>query len=173
MRANLGSAPPAKKEGVGDTMRLARNLSALPLVVTVLGLGDGLLHLYLRFTLFGGGGARPPGGPAPGATPRPPGPGSGPPVRLPLPLPELFLLNFVGYIVLVLVFWIGPRWLGAKSWLIDVAFIIYTSLVILGWLDVGAPNPMGLGYLAKGIEIALIVALVVHAVRQRRAAAAM
>jgi hypothetical protein len=152
-------------------MRVAKNLGLLPLIITVLGLGDGLLHLYLRFTLFGGapGAGRPPAPPA-GTPPRVPR--AGPPVPLPLPLTTLFVLNFVGYIVLVLVFWIGPRWLGAKSWLIDVAFIIYTSLVILGWLDVGGPNPMGLGYLAKGIEIVLIIALIIHAVMRGRVAEA-
>ena len=151
-------------------MRVARNVGTLPLVVTVLALGDGLLHLYLRFVLF----SRPPGGPPAGAAPRPPspGPGAGPPVRLPLPLPTLFMLNIVGYVVLLILYWIGPRWLGAKSWLIDVAFMIYTSLVILGWIDVGMPNPMNLGYLAKGIEIALIVALIIDAIRVGRAAEA-
>ncbi|HLZ10210.1 MAG TPA: hypothetical protein VKT80_16590, partial [Chloroflexota bacterium] len=98
------------------------------------------------------------------------GPRPGPPVPLPLPLMTLFLLNIVGYIVLLILYWIGPRWLGAKSWLIDVAFMVYTSLVILGWIDIGMPNPMGyLGYLAKAIEIVLIVALIVDAIRVGRA----
>src|SRR5438132_5214639 len=97
MLENLGPAPVADKVDGGNTMRLARSFGVLPLVVTVLALGDGLLHLYLRFVLF----SRPPGGPPTGATPRPPGPGpgSGPPVRLPLPLPTLFMLYIVGYLV--------------------------------------------------------------------------
>ena len=147
-------------------MRSARSLF-LPVIITVLGLADGLLHLYLRFTLFAG----PPGGarPAPPAGSAPPPPRAGPPVPLPLPLPTLFVLNFVGYVVLVVLLWIGPRVLGAKSWLINVAFIIYTAVTILGWLDVGGPNPRGFGYLAKGIEIVLIIALIVYTVIQGRA----
>ena len=62
---------------------------------------------------------------------------------------------------------IPDRILGARRWLIDVALIIYTALSIGAWLQIGAPNPQGLGYISKALEVALIVALVVH-MRQAR-----
>lgn len=34
--------------------------------------------------------------------------------------------------------------------------------MFVAWLNFGAPNPRGLGYLSKGIEIVLIVALAVR-----------
>src|SRR5512133_567043 len=82
----------------------------LPAIITVLALADGLVHLSLDFVLFRGnffGPGR--SGPPPGRLAPPPG--GGPP-QLPLPLNELFLLNFVGYVVLALLFWFAPRWLG-------------------------------------------------------------
>lgn len=79
-----------------------------------------------------------------------------------LPLNELFLLNAIGYGVLLLVFWIVqlrfPRWRG----LMDLVLIVYTAASIVGWWDAGKPNPQNLGYLSKGIEAALILALVLH-----------
>src|SRR5947208_3615591 len=76
------------------------------IAIIVLAVLSGLVHLYraiLMFGLMGGGrpgGARPGGGMPPGGS-RPPG-GGGPSIMamLPVPLPVLFLLNFVGYIVL-------------------------------------------------------------------------
>jgi len=79
-----------------------------------------------------------------------------------LPLNELFLLNAIGYLVLIVVFWLVhlrlPRW----RWLVDVALILYTAASIIGWWDAGKPNPQNLGYLSKGVEVALIVALVAN-----------
>ncbi len=130
----------------------------LRIVIVVLALADGVLHLLLDFVLFG-----PRNGPPAGSRPTPP-PGSprpGPRLALPLPLNVLFLLNFIGEVVLVLLFWFGPRWLGRRRWLINVVMIIYAATTFIAWVMFGAPNPMGLGYLSKGIEIALIIALLV------------
>ena len=52
---------------------------------------------------------------------------------------------------------------GPRRWLIDVVLLVYTLLSIVGWLQIGLPNPRGLGYLAKALELALIMALAVHA----------
>lgn len=136
----------------------------LPIVIVVLALADGVLHLMLDVVLFRGNFVGPlgPPGPPPGAPPGGGGPPAGPLVPLPLPLNQLFLLNFIGYVVLVILFWLAPRWFGGKRWWVDVALILYTAVSIVGWLDVGRPNPMGLGYLAKAIEVVLIVALVAH-----------
>ncbi len=83
-------------------------------------------------------------------------------MQLPLPLNELFLLNMIGYVVLVLLFWFGPRLLGRWRWLVDAALILYATAAAAAWLEIGKPNPMGLGYLSKGIESVLILALLAH-----------
>lgn len=135
-------------------------------LIVVLALADGVLHLMLDVVLFRGnffGPLGPPPGAPPGG-PRPPGP----PIPLPLPLNQLFFLNFVGYVVLAVLFWLAPRWFGARRWWVDVVLILYTLASIVGWLDLGGPNPMGLGYLSKVIEVALIVALALHLRRTLR-----
>ncbi len=133
----------------------------LPAIIAVLALADGLVHFSLDFVLFRGnffGPGR--SGPPPGR-PAPP-PGGGPP-HLPLPLNEMFLLNFIGYVVLALLFWFAPRWLGERRWLMNLVMIVYVAATFVGWWEFGRPNPMGLGYLSKGIEVLLVVALVAHA----------
>src|SRR5690348_9638065 len=127
----------------------------LAIAITLLALADGLLHLSLDFVLFRGNlfGRL---GPPPGAAP-PPG-ANRPPESL-LPLNQAFTLNLVGYVVLVLIFWfVAPR-LGTWQWTIDALFILYVAAVFLAWLNFGAPNPNGLGYLSKAIEIVLVLAL--------------
>jgi hypothetical protein len=82
---------------------------------------------------------------------------------LPLGLNQLFVLNFVGYLVLAAVFWfIAPK-LGNWRWLVDVALIVYVITVFAAWMSFGAPNPQGyLGYLSKGLEAVLLMAVVAH-----------
>ncbi len=139
-------------------MKVQTSNRILRIVSVVLALADGVLHLALDFVLFGGR-SGPPAGPRP--TPPPGSPRPGPRLELPLPLNVLFLLNFIGEVVLVLLFWFGPRWLGKRRWLINIIMIIYAAVTFIAWVMFGAPNPMGLGYLSKGIEIALIIALLV------------
>src|SRR5438105_13726145 len=111
-------------------------------LVTILALGDGALHLALDFVLFRGNlgffrlGEPPPARP-PGSSGPPPG--ASPPPQLPLELPELFFLNFLGWVVLVVLFWLAP---AAWRWLVEVAMILYTLAVIGGWWYIGRPNPM-------------------------------
>ena len=131
-------------------------------IISLLALGDGTLHLALNAILFGGARRRPTG--TQGNTPPGPPPGAPRgPVRNPfiLPLNQLFLLNFAGEVALVLVFWLTRRWLGARRWIVDVAMIVYAGATFVAWWIFGRPNPMGLGYLSKGIEIVLIIALIV------------
>ena len=123
----------------------------LRLAVIILAIADGLLHLALDFVLFRGNVL----GPLPFPSP------------FPLPMNQLFALNFVGYLVLAGTFWYAPRFLGARRWLVNVVLIAYTLLSILGWVQIGLPNPQGLGYLSKALEVALIVALAVHTWRGR------
>ena len=37
--------------------------------------------------------------------------------------------------------------------------IVYAAASIVNWLQIGGPNPRGLGYTSKALEIALIIAL--------------
>lgn len=134
-------------------------------VIALLALADGTIHLALDFVLFRGNliGSPFPSGRA--GAPRP-GPRSGPSA---LPLNELFLLNFIGAVVLVVLFWFADRWLGARRWLMNIVLIAYEATTFVAWVLFGRPNPMGLGYLSKGIELTLIVVLVVYTVALVRA----
>jgi hypothetical protein len=114
-------------------------------LVVVLALADGVLHLALNWVLFQGNWF----GPLPFSSP------------FPLPLNQLFTLNFVGYVILSLAFWASPRLLGTRAWLIAFALMVYAGLSIVGWLQIGRPNPMGLGLVSKALEVALISALLV------------
>ena len=74
----------------------------------------------------------------------------------------MFVLNLVGYVVLLLLFWfVAPR-LGNLAWIVDVLFILYVATVFGAWVKFGAPNPQGLGYLSKAIEILLVILLAVR-----------
>ena len=135
----------------------------LPVVITLLALADGALHFTLDVVLFRGNFLGPLGRP-PGAAPpvAPANPPPGPPVALPFQLNQMFLLNCVGYIVLLALFWLVLwRFSGWRRW-VDVVLIAYVATTFAGWVDYGAPNPMGLGYVSKGIEILLVVALLTH-----------
>ena len=144
----------------------------LPALITPLTLVDAVLHLRLDYLLFGGSvwGSASPGGhlagppagaPPPGAGGPPPGGGGGNP--FPLPLNEMFFLNFLAAIALVAVFWIAWRWLRAWLWLVDGALAAFAAFSIYGWWKVGEPNPQQLGYISKGLEAALILIVAAHA----------
>src|SRR5947209_334600 len=107
---------------------------ALRLSIVVLALSDGLVHLLLDFLLFKGRLFR-------------------------STLSEAFLLNFIGFVVLSAAFLLSPRWLREKHWLANVVLIGYATGTVLAWLNSGSPNPMGLGYASKAIEVMLVVVL--------------
>ncbi len=119
------------------------NQGVLRFIIPVLALADGVLHLSLDWVLFRGRliGGRP--------------------SLFVLPLNELFILNFVGEVALVLLFLFASRSLGSRQWIINVAMILFAAATFVGWWMVGRPNPMGLGYLSKAVELLLIVALIV------------
>lgn len=119
----------------------------LRIAIILLALADGVLHLALDAILFRGNFL----GPLPFPSP------------YLIPLNQLFVLNCVGYVVLAVLFWFAPRLLGSRRWLAHVALGAFAALTIAGWLQFGLPNPRGLGYLSKALEVALIAALAVHA----------
>jgi hypothetical protein len=150
-----------------NSARLTRWI--LPAVITLLALGDGALHFALDLVLFRGNflGRL---GPPPGAAPANPPPG--PPIPLPLPLNQMFVLNLVGYLILVALFWfVMRRATQARVWM-DAVFVLYVAVVFFAWVEFGAPNPRGLGYLSKSVEIVLAVALLTHMWLVSRGAAA-
>jgi hypothetical protein len=161
------------KERMADMGRIGGHLGRigfLPASITVLPLADGVLHLALDYVLFGGrlvGGAwrgapawrDPARGRSRAAAWHRRGARANPFV---LPMNELFLLNCIGYVALLLAFWLGLRLLGSRRWVVNVVLIVNTAASIVAWLDMGEPNPHGLGHASKSIEIPLIAALMVH-----------
>src|SRR4051794_22421347 len=112
-------------------------MRVLPIIMSVLALADGLLHLSLDFVLFHGN-------------------------LFANVLSVLFALNFLAFVVLTAAIWLGPRWLGHRRWLVDVALLLFAAATFIGWLILGAPNPMGLGYASKAIEALLMLAALLH-----------
>ncbi len=157
----------------------------LPLAISALTLADGVLHLRLDYLLFNGtlwgsaapGGGGHPAGPPPGAAGPPPGvggprPGHGGGNPFPLPLNEMFFLNFLAAIGLVLAFWLAYRVLPRWLWLMDIGIAAFAAFSIWGWWYVGKPNPQNLGHISKAIEVALLLLLGLHAwlvLRRQRA----
>ena len=137
----------------------------MTVVIPLLALTDGVLHFALDFLLFRGriwgSPGRPPGAPVGGTPPGPP-PGGGPPLPLPLPLNELFALNLAGYVVLVALFLVATRSRPGRRIAMDLVLMFYVALVVLGWLDIGRPNPLGLGLVTKLVEAALALLLLAH-----------
>jgi hypothetical protein len=155
----------------------ARVLPILGAIISLLALADGALHFALDFVMFHGrlwgspfhgrppGGGSPSGGPPPGAglPAGHAGPPPGPHFSLPLPNNELFILNSIGYVVLVIIFWLSQSAPGWWRGLVDAAIAVYAAFSIWAWFEFGAPNPDGLGYIAKALEAALIVVVAAHA----------
>lgn len=109
----------------------------LSAAIAILALADGAIHLSLDFILFHG--------------------------RLFAdPFAIAFVLNFLSYVVLTVAFLFIPR--SALGWrrAIDLAMIAVAATAFVVWFLVGRPNPNGLGYLSKAIEVVLIVALITH-----------
>jgi len=119
----------------------------LPWVIPGLALADGVLHLSLDLILFRGR-------------------------FFANTLSVLFLLDFLGYVVLTAAFVLSPRWLGSKRWLVNAAMILFVAIALVDWAARGGPNPRGLGYLSKVVEVLLVAALAAHLQILRRPAAA-
>lgn len=79
-----------------------------------------------------------------------------------LGLSQLFILNFVGFALLAAALLFGGRKLGRSRWIVDALLIAYTAATIIAWIRWDSPNPMGLGYASKVLEILLITAIAAH-----------
>ena len=75
----------------------------------------------------------------------------------------MFLANAAGYLVLAVAMVAPFAILERNRWLIRAALLAFTVATIFGWIMFGARY--WLGYLDKGIEIALIVLLLIEMMR--------
>jgi hypothetical protein len=129
--------------------------TAVSALVALLALAVGALHFALDFVLFRGnfsGLPQPPPGPPPGFIATLIGPR----------LPQLFLANFIVFVVLVIAFVAASRARTAVRAAVDVLILLATVATLVGWNGIRRPNPMGLGSWAVALEIALIVFALVH-----------
>lgn len=87
-------------------------------------------------------------------------------IHLLLGLP-LFILNGIGYIVLLALLYAPISQLAPYQHYVRYVLIAYTGLTIILWIFLGIPYT-GLGYITKLIELILIVVLAVEATRVRQ-----
>jgi len=139
-------------------------ISPLQIAIAILAVVTGLIHLD-RALGMGSMMGHPRGG-LPGG---PPGGGhmggSSIMMLLPLPLKTLFLLNFVGYIVLAAVLYLPAvlqfqpllRYQRIIRWLL----IVYTAVTVVLWFLITGGGYNLLAYIDKPIEVALIVLLLI------------
>jgi hypothetical protein len=150
-------------------------IGALQIAIILLAVATAAAHLYLGLGLGLGGHAGPPASTHPTGTGAPPrgagGPGGpgGLMSMLPLPLPILFDLNFVGYIVLVAALYLPflQRFQTIVRWLL----IIYTAVTVILWYILVGSHPNTIGIVDKVIEVVLIALLLVEAFQARKRAA--
>jgi hypothetical protein len=162
------------------TMRgTAFGIGLLQVVIIVLAVATALVHLdkalsqhVLGLRLDWVPGAMP-SGPRPGGVPNP-GVAGGHPIGaprggmmpLPLPLSVLFLLNFIGYAVLIVALYVPlPRvahYQQRYHRLIRWALIVFAAVTIYGYFAIVGGAPNALGGLDKALEIGLIVFLLLE-----------
>lgn len=144
--------------------RTTSNLGPLQIAIILLAVVTGLVHLYRGLmTSFLAG--HPPAHFHPPAHAAGPPPGSSILMLLPVPLPVLFYLNFLGYIVLATALYLPllQRYQGVIRWIL----IVYTAVTILAWYLITNAQPNLLAYIDKPIEVALIILLLIDDRRAR------
>jgi hypothetical protein len=149
------------------SQRLSRTIGTLQIVIIALVVITALIHLQRGIGMSAGG---PPGGGGQGGPP--PGGGGGQGgfnimQLIPLPLPTLFLLNGIGYLVLVTALYL-PQ-LRSYQPIVRWLLIIFAAVTIIMYFAIAGLRPNPVGLLTKAVEIALIVLLLIEG---RRAAAA-
>ena len=153
---------------------LSRTMGRSQIAIVALVVVTALVHLQRGIGMLAGGfGGGPPGG-APGGRPGGPPP-AGPPGGfnimqvLPLPLPILFLLNGIGYLVLVTALNLPAlsRYRRIVRWLL----ILFAAVTIVMYFLIAGFSPNPLGLIDKAVEIALIVLLLIEDRQEARATA--
>ncbi len=143
-----------------QSRRLLRTIGTLQIAIIILVAITAFIHLQRGIGMSAGGfGGGPPGG-------RPGGPPGGPPggfnilQALPIPLPILFLLNGLGYLVLVTALYLPPlyRYRRIVRWLL----IIFAAVTFLLYFLVNGFRLNPISIIAKSAEIALIILLLIE-----------
>jgi hypothetical protein len=179
----------------GDTISMSQvtlrrtfsNISILAIAIIILAVATALIHLQLGVSMgsiaghAGGAAGGHAGGPGGAGGARPGGAGGARPAggggssimsMLPVPLPVLFDLNFVGYIVLVVALYLPMlrRFQRIIRWLL----IAFTAVTIIAWFAITGGHANAWAYADKPIELLLIVLLLIEewqVVRQGKNAA--
>jgi len=152
-----------------SSQRFVRTLGMLQIAIIILVVITALVHLQRGIGMsLGGFGGPPPGGFQGGPRGGSPGgfPGGAPGgfnmlQLLPLPLPILFLINGIGYLVLVTALYLPAlaRYRGVVRWLL---IVFATATFVLYFLFNGFRlNPIAV--VDKAVELTLIVLLLVDA----------
>ena len=146
--------------------RTISHLGPLQIAIILLAVVTGLVHLYrglMTSFLAGPPPAQFANHPPAHFAGHPPGPSIM--MLLPLPLPVLFYLNFLGYIVLATALYLPllRRYQRVIRWIL----IVYTAITILAWFLITNAQPNLLAYFDKPIELALIILLLIDDRRAR------
>ena len=132
--------------------RTITHVGMLQIAIIILALITALIHLELvvRMGMFAGAHASSHSEPTGFALLR----------YIPVSLSTLFLLNFVGYIVLAAALYLPAlyRFQRPLRWLL----IVYTAVTILAWYVLTGGGPNLLAYVDKPVEVALIVLLLIE-----------
>jgi hypothetical protein len=128
---------------------------ALAIITALVHLDRGITTSAMMAHPFPHAGGRP-AGPPPGAQA-----GLIPSILMVIPLPILFYLNFVGYIVLAAALYLPPllRYQRIIRWVL----IVFAIVTIIAWFLVTGGRPNVLAYIDKPIEIALVALLLIEA----------
>ena len=150
--------------------RLQRTIGALQIAIIVLVIITALIHLQRGIGMSFGSGGPPPGagsgGPPPGGPPGGAGGGFNIMQLLPVPIPVLFLLNGIGYLVLVTALYLPA--LSSYRRLIRWLLIAFAALTIVMYFLIAGFRMNPIGLFDKLVEVALIALLLIE---ERRATA--
>ena len=80
-------------------------------------------------------------------------------------MPIMFILNFVGYIVLVTALYLPP--LQSIQSITRWILIAFTTVTVIAWYLISGSHPSIEDYVDKSVEVVLIILLLVEAFRPR------
>jgi len=149
--------------------RRSSRIGPLQIAIILFAVITAIIHLYMGTRMgvmpgpgAGHAGARPAGGPPSGGRQG----GASLMGMLPLPLPILFDLNFVGYIVLVAALYLPflSRFQSIIRWLL----IAFTAVTVILWYILVGSHANMIGYADKFVEIVLIILLLIEVFQSRQ-----
>lgn len=73
----------------------------------------------------------------------------------------LFILNGLGYLVLLGAWYFAPGFLAGQRTALHIVFILYTIVTIAAWVAIGDKGDP-LGIFTKIDEVVLVIALILH-----------